>query len=339
MWEKIVLNLLSNAFKFTFEGRSRSACAAATANAVLEVHRHRHRHPAAELPRVFERFHRVEGRGPHARRHGHRPRAGAGAGEAARRRRQVESAEGHGTRSSHRAARDGAPARRADRAASALADDRAGAEPFVEEALRWLPTVRPPTRSRRRTATREPRARISGRDDNADMRDYVRRLLARTYDVEAVPTARRRWRPRARAARSRAHRRHDAGARRLRAPARAARRPACATSGDLALGARRRRGAHRGARAGADDYLVKPFSARELLARIDSRLRSRGSARGPRPTREREDALRASDRKKDEFLALLSHELRNPLAPLLQRPPSSCAFCPRGQTTPGRITT
>ena len=29
-----------------------------------------------------------------------------------------------------------------------------------------------------------------------------------------------------------------------------------------------------------------------------------------------EDALRAADRRKDEFLATLAHELRNPLAPL-----------------------
>src|SRR5262249_9089426 len=33
--------------------------------------------------------------------------------------------------------------------------------------------------------------------------------------------------------------------------------------------------------------------------------------------KEAEAALRAADRRKDEFLALLSHELRNPLAPIL----------------------
>jgi signal transduction histidine kinase len=69
--------------------------------------------------------------------------------------------------------------------------------------------------------------------------------------------------------------------------------------------------------AGADDYVVKPFSARELLARIDSRLQiARLRSEALAATRESEEVLRASDRRKDEFIAMLSHELRNPLAPL-----------------------
>src|SRR6185295_16853410 len=58
-----------------------------------------------------------------------------------------------------------------------------------------------------------------------------------------------------------------------------------------------------GLAAGADDYLIKPFSARELLARIGSQL-------------ELARLRKETDRRKDEFLATLAHELRTPLAPI-----------------------
>ena len=65
-----------------------------------------------------------------------------------------------------------------------------------------------------------------------------------------------------------------------------------------------------GLRAGADEYLVKPFSARELLACVASQIEL------SRMRHESEQQLREADRRKDEFLALLAHELRNPLAPI-----------------------
>ena len=66
-----------------------------------------------------------------------------------------------------------------------------------------------------------------------------------------------------------------------------------------------------GLTAGADDYLVKPFSARELLATVNAHV---ALARMRR--RAREEALTAN-REKDEFLAVLSHELRTPLNAVL----------------------
>src|SRR5581483_6392079 len=61
MWEKIVLNLLSNAFKFTFQGRVTIRLGAEGGAAVLSVSDTGIGIPDGELSRIFERFHRVEG--------------------------------------------------------------------------------------------------------------------------------------------------------------------------------------------------------------------------------------------------------------------------------------
>ena len=72
-----------------------------------------------------------------------------------------------------------------------------GVAPFVEEALRWLPdsTSSPafhlsgelgsPNPSMTSRGRPQP-ARILFADDNADMREYIRRLLAEQFEVETV---------------------------------------------------------------------------------------------------------------------------------------------------------
>ncbi|MFN5717788.1 MAG: sensor histidine kinase, partial [Bradyrhizobium sp.] len=58
MWEKIVLNLLSNAFKFTFEGEIAVVVKASPDGAEVTVSDTGTGIPAAALSHVFERFHR-----------------------------------------------------------------------------------------------------------------------------------------------------------------------------------------------------------------------------------------------------------------------------------------
>jgi len=69
-----------------------------------------------------------------------------------------------------------------------------------------------------------------------------------------------------------------------------------------------------GLRAGADDYIIKPFSARELIARVEARL---AQARLRAAERHGRDAAEKANQARDEFFAMLSHELRTPLMAVL----------------------
>jgi two-component system OmpR family response regulator len=178
-------------------------------------------------------------------------------------------------------------------AARTLAPTTLGATPYVEEALRWLPqgghdvspseiidtVVTPVALSSGKNGVR-PRVLLA--DDNADMRDYVRRLLSAQYDVEAVAdgvgalTAARRRRPDLILA--------DvmmpsldgfALLRELRKDADLSAVPVVLLSARAGEEAR-----VEGWGAGADDYLVKPFAFAELLARLRA-LARRGDAERP----------------------------------------------------------
>src|SRR5205807_77973 len=200
MWEKIVLNLLSNAFKHTFEGGITVTLGWCGDHAELTVADTGVGIAAAELPRLFERFHRV--RGAKSRTH-----EGTGIGLALVQELVslhggavgIESEEGKGSTFTV-TVKTGTAHIPSDRlgAARALVSTAARATAYVEEALHWLPNATrdpPPSGlvdvasfpSGALPTSGDRRSRIIWADDNADMRDYVRRLLADRYDVLAVP--------------------------------------------------------------------------------------------------------------------------------------------------------
>jgi len=286
MWEKIVLNLLSNAFKFTFEGEISVDLRASEDGraAELTIRDSGVGIPASELPRLFERFHRVDGQKS-------RSFEGSGIGLALVQELvklhggaiRVESDVGEGTAfivslpfgSGH------------------LPSSRIGAEPsrattslradaYVEEALRWLPhgssADEAPARGEDAPellfSAKADGAHILVADDNADMRNYVSRLLRVRWDVETVSDGQ------AALAAIRA-RKPDllltdvmmpgldgfALLRELRND------PALRDIPVIVLSARAGEEARvEGLETGADDYLTKPFSARELIARVNANL-------------------------------------------------------------------
>jgi PAS domain S-box-containing protein len=293
MWEKIVLNLLSNAFKFTFEGRIEVTIGMLDGSAALSVRDTGVGIPQHELPRLFERFHRVEGQKS-------RTHEGSGIGLALVQELVklhggqilVESEPGRGTvftvtlpfGSAH------LPSDRLS-AERSLARTSVGAEAYVEEALRWLPGPQEgvseierellPERSNVMLPSDGGEA-VLVVDDNADMREYLKRLIAPHYEVRtaadgaAALSEMRRRRPDLLLSDVMMPRLDGFGlVREIRAD------PLLADLPIVLLSARAGPQANiEGLEAGADDYLVKPFGAQELLARIASNLKMARLRRG-----------------------------------------------------------
>ena len=334
LYEKVVLNLLSNAFKFTLEGTITVTLRDAGTTVELSVTDTGTGIADEELPHIFERFHRIEG--APARTH-----EGTGIGLAL----VQELARLHGGSVGVRSvAGEGSTfAVTIPKGSAHLPSQRIGAAPqlattalvaghYLEEALRWLPDgVVAPTLGdstpvvdvRRAEAAAGRRPRIVWADDNADMREYVSRLLGPGYDVEAVSdgaaalAAVRRRAPDLVLADVMMPRLDGFGLlRAVRADVQTRSIPVILLSARAGEESR-----VEGMEAGADDYLVKPFSARELLARVEAHLRmARLRGEGEQALRESEQHLTAANlqlaetgRRKDEFLAMLGHELRNPL--------------------------
>jgi PAS domain S-box-containing protein len=291
MWEKIVLNLISNAFKFTFEGGITVSLRAVGHSAELRVQDTGVGIPAVEIPKLFDRFHRV----PNARSRTHE---GSGIGLALvhelvklhRGSMRVESTVGQGS-----AFIISVPLGQDHLATSQVGGDRplsstaTGAAPFVQEALRWLPDTGLGTPPSELSSDYElmavpcppvsldagtGRSRVLIADDNADMRQYLVRLLSERFDTVAVANGRA-------ALEAVQQQLPDLILSDVMMPEvdgfgllREVRRNSETRTIPIILLSARAGEESRveGIDAGADDYLVKPFSARELIARVQTHL-------------------------------------------------------------------
>ena len=344
MWEKIVLNLLSNAFKYTFAGEIEVALRQAGGVAELTVRDTGTGIPADELPHLFTRFHRVTGaRG--------RTFEGTGIGLALVQELvrlhggdvRVASEVGHGSTftvtvplgSAHLPPDQIAPAH------VHPAHSLRGAA-FVGEALRWLPDEPAGGQEPDELLSEQPWGAAEGlspprlivADDNADMRAYVQRLLGAEFhltvvaDGEAALAAARAQTPDLVLTDVMMPRLDGFGLlRELRADPRTRDVPVIMLSARAGEEAR-----VEGLEAGADDYLVKPFSARELLARVQTNVAlarvRRATSEHERRLREEAEAARAEAeqlyrqaqdaiRVRDIFVSVAAHELKTPLTSLL----------------------
>src|ERR1700689_4928516 len=321
MWEKVVLNLISNAFKFTFEGEIAVSVHRVGSTAELRVRDTGVGIPAEAIPKLFERFHRVPNMPS-------RTHEGSGIGLALVHELvklhsgsvRTESIVGQGSTfvvslpfgQSHLASGQMGGSR-------SLSSTAVGARPFVEEALRWLPDsaagsaeifsvqdelLPVPCPPVSQTAGR-PRVLVA--DDNSDMRQYLSRLLSEQYEVETVADGQ--------AALQAAHKTPpDLIVSDVMMPILDGFELLNALRSDeqtrtipvVLLSARAGEESRvEGIKAGADDYLIKPFSARELLARVSGRLEI------ARLQRDRETQLRTSQAELEQRVQERTQELFN----------------------------
>jgi signal transduction histidine kinase len=286
-WEKIVLNLISNAFKFAFEGEIAVLLLIHEDHVELSVHDTGTGIPAEEQARIFERFDRIEGA---------RGRSFEGTGIGLALVQELTNQHGGSLRVDSVHGKGSTFVVSIPRGSDHLAKDRIfsestnaphvnGTATYLLEAAHWV--ARDTTDSLGLVSVDDAQpaaadtlstpnhgARVLVADDNADMREYLLRLLSPKWTVDAVGDGQA-------ALESALQRTPDlvlsdvmmprmdgiALLRALRAD------PRTSTVPFMLLSARAGEEAVVGGlETGADDYLVKPFSARELLSRVNSHL-------------------------------------------------------------------
>jgi PAS domain S-box-containing protein len=285
MWEKIVLNLLSNAFKYTHTGEITISLKHKGSDIELSINDTGIGIPDRELGKIFERFHRVQSVGG-------RSQEGTGIGLAL----VNELVKLHGGTISVTSQENkgsvftvAIPTEEVLFQAPQIPHEKSvksrllqNADVFLEEAVKWLPASENSSGNDEFSFPAVSPSMVTGKkrriiiaDDNADMRSYLRRLLGTLYEVITVGNGDDAldavldlkpdlvlsdvMMPGLNGFELVSHLKANTDSKYIPVLLLSAKAGEDATVEGLA--------------SGADDYLTKPFSAKELLSRIDSNLR------------------------------------------------------------------
>lgn len=279
MWEKIVLNLVSNAFKYSNDGSISVHIQQKDDHIQLDVTDTGVGIPAEHIEKIFDRFHRVDNTQG-------RSQEGTGIGLA-----MVKELvkQHHGTITASSVVGKGStftvtiPAGKehlpAEKIISEIKTDLLRTTTaYVQEAGKWVDLAKEdhkplvPAESADLTSAK---FKVLVADDNADMREYIDRLLADKFDVitardgeEALQKAES-IRPDLLISDIMMPKLDGFGLlKKLRHHSELKNMPV------IFLSARAGEEAKiEGLEAGADDYLVKPFAAKELIARVEGNIK------------------------------------------------------------------
>lgn len=277
MWEKIVLNLVSNAFKYakdgiievkiTQEGRQFQLSVSDTGSGI----------PADQLEKIFDRFHRVENTQG-------RSQEGTGIGLAMVKELvklhhgniSVSSEPGKGSIFivTIPTGKEHLPA---DKIADTLSPVTLSSQTagYSQEAMKWVPDEKTEKPTSKPNDSKISKYTVLLADDNTDMREYVERLLCDQFDVitavdgEDAFDKMRFYKPDLLLSDIMMPRLDGFGLlRKIR------NHPDIKNTPVILLSARAGEEAKlEGLDNGADDYLVKPFAAKELVARVDANIK------------------------------------------------------------------
>jgi PAS domain S-box-containing protein len=284
MWEKIVLNLVSNAFKYTHEGSISVNISQQNSQIKLSVKDTGIGIPADQLNKIFDRFHRIDNTEG-------RSQEGTGIGLALVKELvkihqgtiEVNSEPGAGSEFtvSFPVGKDHLPAEKIVEPVSVPTSSITSTS-YVQEAMKWIPGNGNGTEVsiefEEHFIAPEPvgkKPTVLVADDNADMREYIQRLLVNQFrvltanDGEDAFSKMVRFKP-------------DILVSDIMMPKldgfglvkKVQEHPETRNIPVIFLSARAGEESKlEGLEAGADDYLVKPFSARELITTVKSNIR------------------------------------------------------------------